>query len=200
MKKFYSRELSKRFCRRSKTDESHNNRRRPDRKDVRVRDRESKKRTTCIQCHKHRALTNLAGWSKQLCTTCAQKAKINFPPKKILNKRKAKRKEEGTEFEEQVKVKKEKDRRNKGVKKKVKVKKEPKVIVEATSRKEQKPLEKRKMRKSNLQFLPAEDMEEPDKGAGEGADVEDQILSLINWIHYTISCGFVIFGGFDEFH
>jgi len=105
--KFALRELDEKFPRRGTPgkgnpvkDKAHNNRHGPDRQRSRPyreqnrkkrtrkrkqqkQDRSGKKRTTCIQCHEKRALTNLEGWSKQLCTTCARKANINFPSNKI---------------------------------------------------------------------------------------------------------------------
>jgi len=150
-KRFFLRKFHESFARRGSDaelvsakaaakDKAHNNRHGPERQRSRPyrkqkQDRSGKKRTICIQCREHRALTNLAGWSKQLCTTCAQKASITFPPKKILNKRKAKRKEEGTEFEEKA----EKDTKGK---KAAPLKKKQRPAMEI--QKEQEPLEKPK--------------------------------------------------------
>jgi hypothetical protein len=76
----------------SAKDKAHNNRYGPDRqRPNRKRNRSSKKRNMCIQCQEKRALTNLSGWSKQLCTTCAKKNGCSFPLTKILNKRKVKK-------------------------------------------------------------------------------------------------------------
>ena len=88
---FYTKPESKIFHRRKSDDEKHNNRERLNRQRKKEeRDRSSKKRIMCIKCQENRALTNLSGWSKQLCTKCAKENGCSFPENKILNKREVK--------------------------------------------------------------------------------------------------------------
>ena len=82
------------------------------------RDRQSEQRLKCIHCTKA-ARTSLRGWARGMCLTHADEYHAEIP-------------QNGNGRSTTKDTKKEKDR-NKGVKKKVMVKKEPKVIVEATS-------------------------------------------------------------------
>ena len=123
----------------------------------RRRDRSSMKRTICTQCQEKRALTNVSGWGKQLCTKCAKENGCSFPLMKILNNNRKVNKEPVAKKQHEVLVKKE-------------------VNAQRKVKKEQEPVEKRqKMWKLIRQTGPAIELPE-DSEHSEVPKHEDSVV------------------------